>query len=421
MDIPRTGEAQKKRLRRTLLLAGAGAVILIITVGLSWLEPAAPSVDRETLVIEKVQRGPMLRQVRGPGTLVPEDVRLISAPVEARVEKIPALPGVEVTAETILLEMSDPQAEQSAIEAEEQLKASQADYDNLRAQLDSSLLSQQAQVNAAQSQSDRSQLQVEADEKLNKDGLIPELNVKLSRLNATQLAKAAIIEKQRFEQSGRAAQAQLAAQRARVDQMRAVYDLRRRQLDSLKVRAGIAGVLQDLPVQIGQRVAPGTLLARVARQEKLKAQLRIPETQAKDVKLGQSAAIDTRSGDNRNILQGTVNRIAPSVQDGTVIVDVALHGTLPPGARPDLSVDGTIDIERLDDVLFVGRPAYGQANSKIELFRLTPNGKSAERVQVELGRTSVNTIEVRSGLKVGDRVILSDISAQEGYNRIRLN
>jgi HlyD family secretion protein len=421
MDIPRTGEAQKKRLRRTLLLVGAGAVILIITVGLSWLEPAAPSVDRETLVIEKVQRGPMLRQVRGPGTLVAEDVRLIPAPVEARVEKIPALPGVEVTPDTILLEMSDPQAEQSAIEAEEQLKASQADYDNMRAQLDGSLLSQQSQVNAAESASDQAHLQVSADEKLNKDGLIPELNLKLSRLKDAQLTKAATIEAQRFEQSKRAALAQLAAQRARVDQMRAVYDLRRRQLDSLKVRAGIAGVLQELPVQIGQRVAPGTLLARVARPEKLKAQLRIPETQAKDVKPGQAAAIDTRSGDNRNIVMGTVTRVAPSVQDGTVIVDVALHGALPPGARPDLSVDGTIDIERLDNVLYVGRPAYGQANSKIELFRLNANGKSAERVQVELGRASVNTIEVRGGLKVGDRVILSDTSAQDGYNRIRLN
>jgi HlyD family secretion protein len=417
MDIPRTGEAEKKRMRRNLLLIGAGALVLMITVGLSWLEPAAPSVERETLYIDTVQRGPMLRQVRGPGTLVPEDVRWISAPIEARIERIPALAGVEVTADTILLEMSDPQAEQSALEAEEQLKAAQADYDNMKAQLDSQLLSQQAQVNAAQAQSESANLQVEADSKLFKEGLTPELRWKLSRLTADQLEKAARIEAERYKQTGRAHLAQLAAQRARVEQMHALYNLRKRQLDSLKVRAGIAGVLQELPVQVGQRVAPGTVLARVARPEKLKAELKIPETQAKDVRVGLEASIDTRNG----IIQGRVTRVAPSVQDGTVTVDIALLGTLPAGARPDLTVDGTIDIERLRDVLFVGRPAYGNANSKVELFKLVDNEKAAIRVPVELGRTSVNSVEIRKGLQVGDKVVLSDTSAQDGFDRIRLN
>ncbi len=417
MDIPRTGEAEKKRMRRNLLLVGAGALVLMITVGLSWLEPAAPSVEKETLYIDTVQRGPMLRQVRGPGSLVPEDVRWISAPVEARIERIPALPGVHVEPDTILMEMTDPQAEQSALEAEEQLKAAQADYDNLKAQLDSQLLGQQAQVNSAQAQSDAAILQAEADSKLFKDGLMPELKLKLSQLNADQLKKAARIEGERYVQTQRAHPAQLAAQKARVEQMHALYDLRRRQLDSLKVRATIAGVLQDLPVQVGQRVAPGTVLARVARPEKLKAELKIPETQAKDVRAGLLASIDTRNG----LVQGRVTRVAPSVQEGTVTVDVALIGPLPPGARPDLTVDGTIDIERLPDVLFVGRPAYGQPNSKVELFKLTENGKTAIRVSVELGRASVNAMEIRKGLQVGDKVILSDTSAQDGFEKIRLN
>jgi HlyD family secretion protein len=333
------------------------------------------------------------------------------------VERIPALPGVQVTPDTVLLEMSDPTLEQNAFEAESQLKGAQADYDNLKAQLESQLLAQQSQVTGAQSASDQAELQVEADERLAKDGLIPELNFKLSRLKSNQLGKAAKIEVDRFQQSKRAAEAQLAAQRARVDQMRAMFDLRRRQVDSLKVRAGIPGVLQELPVQVGQRVTPGTVLARVARPENLKAELRVPEVQAKDVVAGQKASIDTRNG----IVPGRVLRVAPSAQDGTVIVDVALEGPLPQGARPDISVDGTIEIERLDDVLYVGRPAYGSANSKIEMFKVINNGKEAVRVPVELGRISVNSVEVVKGLQVGDKVILSDTSSQDGYDKIRLN
>ncbi len=417
MDIPRTGEAQKRRLRRSIFIAGGIAVVSLVTIGLTRLEPAAPTVEQETVLIDTVKRGLMLRQVRGPGTLVPEDVRLISAPVEGRIERIPALPGVTVTADTVLLEMSDPQIQQSALEAEAQLKAAQADYDDLKAQLENQLLSQQAQLAAAESQSEQAKLQEEADEKLAKDGLIPDLDLKLSRLRASQLSKQARIERERVEQNRRSAQAQLAAQRARVDQMRAMHELRRRQVDSLKVRAGIPGQLQELPVQVGQSVTPGSVLARVARPEKLKAELRIPEVQAKEVSVGMKASIDTRPV----IIQGHVVRVAPSSQDGSVVVDVALDGPLPPGARPNLSVDGTIEIERLENVLYVGRPAIGQANSKIELFKLVKEGKEAVRVPVELGRTSVNTVEIVKGLQVGDQVILSDTAAQDGYDKIRLN
>jgi len=393
------------------------AVVLLITVFLRRLEPAAPTVAAETLLIDQVKRGEMLRQVRGPGTLVPVDVRWISAPVEGRVERIPALPGVTVKEDTILLEMTDPTVEQNALEAESQLKAAQADYDNLKAKLESDLLAQQGSVTAAQSASDQAKLQAEADERLSKDGLTPELNYKLSRLKYDQLFKQAKTEVDRYQQSKRSADAQLASQRARVDQMRGTYELKRRQVEDLKVRAGINGVLQELPVQVGQRVTPGTVLAKVARPETLKAELKVPEVQAKDVLPGQKASIDTRNG----VMPGHVLRVAPSAVDGTVIVDVALEGDLPKGARPDISVDGTIEIERLPNVLYVGRPAYGNANSKIEMFKLVENGKRAERVQVELGRVSVNTVEIVKGLQVGDKVILSDTSAQDGYNKIRLN
>jgi HlyD family secretion protein len=417
MDIPRTGEAQKRRTRRTIMIVVGIAAISLVTFGLSRLEPAAPTVQKETVWIDTVQRGPMLRSVRGPGTLVPVDVRWISAPVEARIERIPALPGVTVTADTVLMEMSDPQLEQNALEAQSQLKGAQADFDNLKAQLDSQILGQQAQVTLVKSQSEQAKLQAQADLKLFKEGLLPDITQKLSALKSEQLVKQAKIEEERYEQNKRSAAAQLAAQRARVEQNAALYQLRQHQVDSLKVRAGIPGVLQELPVQVGQHVTAGTVLARVARPEKLKAELHIPEVQAKDVKLGLTASIDTRNG----LVTGHVMRVAPSVQDGTVIVDVALDGKLPEGARPDLSVDGTIEIERLENVLFVGRPSYGSPNSKIELFKLNDDGKTAARTPVEIGRMSVNTVEIVKGLQAGDKVILSDTSAQDGYKKIRLN
>jgi HlyD family secretion protein len=418
MDIPRTDEAVKKRrLRRTIMIVVGLAIVALVTVGLSRLEPAAPTVQKDTLYVDTVKRGPMMRSVRGPGTLVPVDIRVISAPVEARIERTPLLPGVTVTADTVLIEMSDPQLEQNALEASSQLKAAEADYENLKAQLDSQILSQQAQVTSVKSQSAQAKLQAEADGKLFKDGLLPDITHQLSALKSEQLVKQVGIEEQRYEQNRRSAAAQLAAQRARVAQMRDLHALRQHQLESLKVRAGIPGVLQELPAQVGQRVAAGTVLARVARPEKLKAELHIPEVQAKDVKVGMVASIDTRNG----IVPGHVMRVAPSSQDGTVIMDVAFDGALPEGARPNLSVDGTIEIERLDNVLFVSRPSFGQPNSKVEIFKLTDGGKSAVRVPVELGRMSVSTVEIVKGLQSGDQVILSDTSAQDGFNKIRLN
>jgi HlyD family secretion protein len=416
MDKPRTGYAEKRRLRRTLMLVAAVVVIALVTVGIRQIEPAAPPVEKETLWIETVQRGPMLREVRGPGTLVPVDIRVISAPVEGRVERIPALPGAQVQADTVLLELKDPQVEQAALEAESQLRAAEADYLDLRAELESQTLSQQAQVSAAHSTAEEARLQADADEMLAKDGLIPDINLKKSRLRATQSEKQSRIEVERFSQNKKSTQAQLAAQRARVDQARAMYELRQRQVESLKVRAGIPGVLQELPIQVGQRVTPGTTLARVARPENLKAELRIPESQARDVARGLPANIDTRNG----VVRGHVDRVAPSAQEGSVIVDVFFDAPLPRGARPNLSVDGTIQIERLDNVVFVGRPAIGQANQTIQLFKVTKDGKEANRVTVKLGRSSVNTIEILGGLEPGDQVILSDTSAQNSYNRIRL-
>jgi HlyD family secretion protein len=306
--------------------------------------------------------------------------------------------------------------QQNAAEAFAQLKAAQADADNLRAQLATQLLNQQSTVTSALSASAQADLQAEANKKLSTDGLIPEITLKLSLLKADELHKTVAIEQDKYKKAEASVAAQNAAQQSRVENLAAVYELRKHQVDSLTVRAGLAGVLQEVPVNVGQRVTAGTTLARVARPDQLKAQLRIPETQAKDVRVGQKAAVDTRNG----IANGSVSRVAPSVQDGTVLVDVALQGPLPQGARTDLSVDGTIEIEHLENVLFVGRPAYGQAQSKVEMFKLSPDGKEATRVPVMLGRSSVNTIEIVSGLKPGDQVILSDTSAQDGFQVIAL-
>jgi HlyD family secretion protein len=341
---------------------------------------------------------------------------VVSAPVEGRVERIPALPGATVQADTVLLELTDPEVEQAAVEAESQLRAAEADFEDLRAQLESQLLNQQALASAASSAAEEAKLQAEADEVLAKDGIIPEINLKRSRLRATQTNKQSTIENQRYRQSQRSNEAQLAAQRARVDQMRALYSLRRRQLDSLTVRAGISGVLQELPMQVGERVAPGAPLARVARPENLKAELRIPEGQARDVVRGMQASIDTRNG----VVRGRVFRVAPSAQEGSVIVDVTFDGPLPRGARPNLSVDGTIQLDRLDNVLYIGRPAVGQSGDTVQLFKLVKGTNEAVRVPVRLGRSSVTTMEILSGLEVGDEVILSDTSAQDDFDRIRL-
>jgi len=417
MDIQRTGQAKKRRNRRLMIGGAAVVAVALISIFLSGLKPAAPSVQRETVWIDTVQRGDMDRNVRGAGTLVALDVRFVAAPVEGRIERIPALPGVTVKADTILMDMSNTELQQSSAEAESQLRAAEADYTDLQAKLSSEILNEQSAAAAAESQSAQAKLQAEADAQLNAQGLVPKITAQLSHLKSDILEKQAGIEKQKVVKGQNSVDAQLAAQRARVAQSRSNYELKRSQLESLQVRAGIDGVLQELPVQVGQRVTQGTTLARVARPERLKAELKIPETQAKDVKVNQKASIDTRNG----IVQGHVIRVAPSVQDGTVIVDAALDGPLPEGARVDLSVDGTIDIEHLVNVLHVGRPAYGQPQSTVEMFKLVEGGKAAERVKVKLGRSSTNTIEVVSGLAPGDQVILSDTSAWDGHDRIRLN
>lgn len=416
MDKPRTGQAEKRRLRRTILFVAIGIVVVLVSVGISRLQPAAPVAERDTLFFGKVQRGPMLREVRGAGTLVPVDIRAVSAAQEGRVESI-RLPGVTVTPDTVLVELTSPEIEQNAFEAESQLRGAEADLQNLRATLTSSLLNQQAQVAAAESAAEQAKLQVEADQRLFGDKLIPEITLKVSNLKSTQLIKQANIERQRYLQAESSNRAQIASQEAKVSQQRALYELRRRQVENLKVRAGISGVLQEMPVQVGQRVTAGTPLAKVARPELLKAEVKIQETQAKDAKEGMQAQIDTRNG----IVPGHIVRIAPSSQEGTVIMDVAFDAPLPPGARPNLSVDGTIQIERLNDVLYVNRPTFGQPNSKVEMFKVVEGGKAAVRVPVQLGVTSVSTVQILSGLNVGDEVILSDTQQFDGFERIRLH
>lgn len=416
MDIPRPDVAKKKRTRR-IIYTGAGLLaVLVITVALSRLEPAAPSVNRATVYMDTVKRGSMLRQVRGPGTLVPEEIRWISARTDGRIERR-VLPGIKVEADTILLEMSNPELEQAAMDAKFQLLAAEAEFVDLKVQLQSQFLNQRAEAAGVQAEYNQARLQAEADEKLREEGLVGDLIVQLSSVRAKELAIRHELEQKRLEIASESVEAQLAARRARVEQFRALAELRHEQVRALKVRAGIDGVLQQVPVEEGQQVTPGTILAKVARPDKLKAELRIAETQAKDIEVGQKATIDTRNG----LIEGEVIRVDPAVQEGTVQVDVALIGPLPKGARPDLSVDGTVELERLEDILYVGRPAYGQAESTIGLFRILEDGKTAVRVQVQLGRSSVSTIEIVQGLNENDQVILSDTSAWDSYDRIRLN
>ncbi len=417
MDIPRQSAARKRRMRRVFYALLAVAAVVLITVGVSRLKPAAPTVERATVWTDAVKRGPMLRQVRGLGTLVPEEIRWIPAATEGRVERRLVLPGTPVKADTVLVELSDPVLQQSAVDAEYQLKAAEADYQSLKVRLESTLLDQQAVAATVQADYRQAKLQAEVDEKLAKMGLGADLKAELSKVKAEQLATRHDIEQKRLSIYSESERAQLAAQQAKVEQLRALYELKRTQVDSLRVRSGIDGVLQLLPVEVGQRVAAGTNLARVAQPSKLKAEIKVAETQAKDVQIGQQASIDTHNG----TIPGHVVRIDPSVVNGTVTVDVGLDGPLPKGARPDLSVDGTIELERLSDVLYVGRPAFGQGQSIVSLFRLEDEGKSAVRVQVKLGRSSVNTIEILEGLKVGEEVILSDMSRWDSFDRIRLN
>ena len=416
MDIQREDLKRKRRIRRIIFSAIGLLAIASVTYGLSRLKPAAPSVDKATVWIEPVKRGPMQIEVRGLGTLVPDEILWIPATSDGRVLHR-LLPGVHLKADTIIMELKNPELEQAALDAEWKLKAEEADYNSLKAQLDSKLLDEKAAAATVQADCTNAVLTAEKDAALAKAGLAAELNAKLSRAKADELTTRSKIEQDRLAVSAASVKAQLEASKAKVEQSRALYALKQAELDRLKVRPGVEGVLQEVPVEVGQQVTAGTILAKVAQPNKLKAELKIPETQAKDVLIDQVASVDTRNG----IVDGHVERIDPAVINGTVTVDVKLEGELPKGARPDLSVEGTIEIENLKDVIYMGRPAFGQPNSKVGIFKLDEEGNGAARVQVQLGRSSVNTVEVLEGLKPGDRVVLSDMSTWDAFNRIRLN
>ncbi len=417
MDIPRKSQARLRLIRRIIFSIIALGAIGGISWYVSQLEPADPPVDRAQVWIDTVKRGPMLRQVRGLGKLVPEEIRWVPAATEGRVEEIFLKPGARVAPNTILLELSNSQLEQETVNAEWDWKAAETSYEDLKVTLESEELTQVSEIARIESEYRQAQLRYEADLELAEQGLVSGLDLKLKKETAAQLDNRLRIEKKRLDIRKKSITAQLAVQQTRIEQLHAIYALKKSQLDQLQVRAGVNGVLQLLSVEVGQRVAPGTNLARVADPNRLKAELSIAETQAKDIQIGQEVSIDTRN----SIIPGMVSRIDPAVIDGTVTVDVALKAELPKGARPDLSVDGTIVLERLEDVVYVGRPVQGQADSQIGLFKLDPDGKRAIRVTVKLGRSSVNTIEVKEGLKPGDQVILSDMTAQDGFDRIRLD
>jgi HlyD family secretion protein len=415
VDIARPSQARKKKIRRILIGTGLLGAIVLITVGVSRLKPAAPSVDRATVWIDTVKRGSMLRQVRGSGTLVPEMIRWIPATTQGRVENILLRPGATVKPDTVILELSNPELQQSVREAQLAHQSAQAAYVNRKQELESALLNQQADVATIEASYKNAALQLEAQEKLYTDGLVSEIQLKQSRSAAEELKNRLDIGQRRLAMQTAGTKSQLAPQEADVDQKHAAYDLRVRQLDDLKVKAGMNGVLQLVPVERGAQVAPGTNLARVADPTNLKAELKIAETQTKDIRVGQIAEVDTRNG----VVKGRVSRMDPASSGGTVGVDIILEGELPSGARPDLSVDGTIQLERLDNVLYVGRPAFGQEQSTVGLFKLNADGE-ATRTNVKLGRSSVNQIEIVDGLQPGDQVILSDMSAQDQFDRIRI-
>ena len=417
MDIKRAPKSKiKKKIRNAIMIVVGIAAIGGITYGLTKLKPAAPTLDRSTAVIETVKRGEMVRDVRGNGTLVPELTRWVPAPADGRVERILLKAGVEVDSSTVIAELSNPQLEQEAADTELQVKAAQADQETLKVRLESETMTQKAAIATINSQYSQAKLQLDADEVLAKQGLVADLVLKISRVNVQDLANRLKVEQERLAVSSKSTRAQLNAASARLDQLRALAVLRRQQAEQLKVRAGSGGVLQQVLVTEGQQVTPGTNIARVADPASLKAVLRVAETQISGVRVGQPVIVDTRNG----LIQGTVSRIDPAAREGTFEIDATLVGPLPPSARPDLSVDGTIELERLKDVLKVGRPAFGQAQQTIGMFVLSPDGTEAERRTVKLGRNSVSQIEILEGLKEGDQVIISDTSALDSYNRIRI-
>jgi HlyD family secretion protein len=415
MDIARPSHQRQKRIRRALYALVATAAIALITLGLSRLQPAAPAVQRATVWIDTVKRGPILREVRGLGTLVPEDIRWIPATTQGRVDRIRLRPGTAVTADDVILELVNPQLDQEYQDAVLKVEAAEASLEQLRVQARGDHLQQQAAAASIEADYAKARMQAEMNDALADKQLVSVLTLRQSKIDAEQLAMRRDLASQQLAGFEESLKARVTVQQSQVDQARAILLLKQRQRDELKVRAGLDGILQIVPVDVGQQVAPGTNLARVANPGRLKAEIKIAETQARDIQIGQKARIDTRNG----IVDGTVTRIDPSVQNGTRTVDVALLGELPRGSVPDLSVDGTVELERLADVLYVGRPAFGQEQGTIGLFAVQSDG-TATRVSVQLGRSSVNVVEILSGLRVGDQVVLSDMSAWDTYERVRL-
>ena len=418
MDVARPPQhARRRRNRRWLLSLLAVLLLAGGTYAATRLKPALPTLDRSAIWTDTVRRGPMLREVRGLGTLVPEEIRWIAAGTDARVERIVVYPGATVQPDTIILALSNPELKQTVLDADAAVTAAQAKLVNLRAQLQGQTLERQSAFAKAQGDRDTAAAQVEVNEKLAKQGLIAEVELKKSQISAKELTTCCEIEGQRVEFTRQSIEPQMAVAQGELDQSKAEAALKHSQFDALQVRAGMAGVLQQVPVEVGQRITAGTNLARVADPTQLKAQIKIPETQARDIQPGLTAAIDTRNG----VVDGRVSRVDPAVHDGTVLVDVTFGGTaLPRGARPDLSVEGTVQLENIPDALIVGRPAFGREDSTVSLFRLSPDGEEATRVRVELGRGSVNLVEVRSGLQPGDKIILSDTSAYDEHDHLRL-
>lgn len=417
MDIARPDLTKAKKKKRLAYGFGAVLVLIGITFALTRLKPAAPTVERNLVWIDTVKKGQMLRQVRGLGTLTPEEIRWIAARTQGRVDKIILRPGALVTPESLILMLANPDVEQRAADADSQLRAAEAELANLRVTVQSGVLQAESLAASARADYEQTKLSSAVNAQLYKDGLVSKLDLDLSNVRAEQAATRHTIEQKRFQFAKDTIEPQLAVKQAEVDRYRSNARLRRDELDALAVRAGMNGVLQLLPVEVGSQINPGQNLARVADPARLKAEIRVAETQAKDIQIGQLATVDTRNG----VVEGKVGRIDPSVQNGTVTVDVLIPGDLPKGARPDLSVDGTIELERLTEVVFVGRPAFGQERSTVGIFKLDPEGRYATRIPVKLGRSSVNTIEIVDGLRPGDRVILSDMSQWDTNDRIKLN
>ena len=428
MDIQRKGVRKRKTIVTVIVMT-----VALVGLAFAWrwarnLKPAAPGVELSTLWPDTVKRGPMLREVRGLGTLVPEDTMLITATTDSTVQRILVKPGAPVKADTVVMIMTSPELETDLVGAEFAMKAAEADYKNLEVTLHKTRLDLQSATAQTSADYNTAKLESDRDAALYKENLLAGTDAKISQVKAEQLNAKYQIDKERLAIDKDAELAQLDSQKVKVEQLKAQYELKKSQVDRLKGRAGFDGMLQSVPpplvpVEEGQKVTAGTALGKVAQPSHLKAELKIAETQIKDVAPGQPAVIDTRlaGGGSTGLINGFVSRIEQSIVNGTVTVDVSLKGTLPPGSRPDLSVDGTIQLEKLDDVVFVGRPVFGQENSTVTLFKLEPDGKYANKVKVTFGRSSVNTIEIKDGLRVGDKVILSDMSQYDQYDRIKLN